>query len=232
MMGFQVRNLFFQGLLFSGAFSIGFREGIHYMVMIELFHQQLSIIKLSYTPPKALRAGVLFAYHQFCLRRDVFPFLGSADSYVWKSFSIEQNYHDFDLRGEERRHLSLPKPNRGSHMHSISKSAQALLNQVHGGTDLGRDRTQPSGRHGWKNAWKNLKDASKIGGVGFTTVIVVQHSDEKHCAGTFQWWTPLHLELWQTQNLLCFWRQEDQRLSKPNLHSKAVAFFGDPLLYV
>lgn len=77
--------------------------------------------------------------------------------------------------------------------------------------------------------WKMLQ---KSGGVGFTTVIVVQHSDEKHCASTFQWWTPLHLELWQTQNLLCFWRQEDQRLSKPNLHSKAVAFFGDPLLYV
>lgn len=30
------------------------------MVMIELFHQQVFIIKLSYAPPKALRAGVLF----------------------------------------------------------------------------------------------------------------------------------------------------------------------------
>ena len=40
-------------------------------------------------------------------------------------------------QGEERRHLSLPKPNRGSHMHSISKSAQADFFHTDGFTDAG-----------------------------------------------------------------------------------------------
>ena len=63
-------------------------------------------------------------------------------------------------------------------MHSISKSAQALLNQVHGGTDLG-EGPDPAQRPAWvkKHNWKMLQKSGR--GVGFTTVIVVQHSDEK-----------------------------------------------------
>lgn len=47
---------------------------------------------------------------------------------------LEDDGHVDSLPGmirEERRHLSLPKPNRGSHMHSISKSAQAMILESH-----------------------------------------------------------------------------------------------------